>query len=427
MSKPDKKKLQSENFTSDSMRNKRNKRKKSKSTAKIILWLIVFVIIGIGIFLATIKVLDPDYDYMTLVPDQAITLIEKYNKAETTQSQQTTVPTTTQPTTKPMANYLDFSEFQFDRSLQGNYIGNLMNGGMVASDSTYIYHAVDGKGIYRFYGGNETYSRLYKNADKLRYINNRGDFLYFVNIENNKLYKLQKGNASAVSIAENVKFAYCYDSRIYYITTDNRLCTMNVKNLTSKLLYNANDNELNFVGISLNRVFFTVREYDGSVSYLTIDKNGNENVLEYRNKTAQGEIESIELENGFFYYYILRDDGKYDLCRQKFGSPTEVELITKSKTTDYVTVASNRLYYTTLKKGTFKMKELNMNTNEKKTLLAVNNTNVGNTLKAYHGGEYDFIIGKKAEDGKKIYYSSGVYSASTNVMQFKNDKWTYMR
>jgi hypothetical protein len=390
------------------------------------LWLLVFIVIAVAVFLATVKVLNPNFNIENLVGQKAVQFVnsEIIEKIENSES---TTTTTTKPTTTAMVDYLEFDEFEFDSGLQGGYVGNLLNGGMVANDSSYIYHAVDGKGIYRFSPSSEQYTKLYASSDKIRCINNRGDFLYFVNADNNKLYKLQKGNTSAKEIASNVKFAYCYDSNVYFITTNNELCIMNVKELSPNVIYTSNDDEMNFVGISLNRVFFTVTQYDGSIEYLSVDNEGKQKPAEFRKSSDKDAIALMELENGFLYYYEQQDDGTYNLCRQKFGSENIVKLVENASVENYAEIASNRLYYTKYSNGKLKMKELNMNSNESKTLLSINKVKDSNTLKIYHGGEYDFVIGKKSEDGKKVYSASTVYSSSTNTMQFKNGKWSYAR
>jgi hypothetical protein len=202
---------------------------------------------------------------------------------------------------------------------------------------------------------------------------------------------------------------------------------MNVKELSPNVIYTSNDDEMNFVGISLNRVFFTVTQYDGSIEYLSVDNEGKQKPAEFRKSSDKDAIALMELENGFLYYYEQQDDGTYNLCRQKFGSENIVKLVENASVENYAEIASNRLYYTKYSNGKLKMKELNMNSNESKTLLSINKVKDSNTLKIYHGGEYDFVIGKKSEDGKKVYSASTVYSSSTNTMQFKNGNWSYAR
>ncbi|MFR6512044.1 MAG: hypothetical protein ACLUP7_08115, partial [Eubacterium sp.] len=70
-------------------------------------------------------------------------------------------------------------------------------------------------------------------------------------------------------------------------------------------------------------------------------------------------------------------------------------------------------------------KEINMNNNKTKVMLTVNSVGESNTLKFYHGGEYDFIIGKKSDGGGRVYISSSNLTSSTDTMRFKNGKWSY--
>ena len=39
--------------------------------------------------------------------------------------------------------------------------------------------------------------------------------------------------------------------------------------------------------------------------------------------------------------------------------------------------------------------------------------------------EYDFVIGKTAEDGKDIYRAGCVYTGSTHFMKFNKGNWSY--
>ena len=94
-------------------------------------------------------------------------------------------------------------------------------------------------------------------------------------------------------------------------------------------------------------------------------------------------------------------------------------------TKDYVIINSNRLYYSSYKDSKFRMRELNMNSGSKKTLLSVSGVSDDNTLAFFHGGDYDFIIGEKSDGGEKVYRGSCVYTGSTNTMNFKDGKWKY--
>ena len=182
---------------------------------------------------------------------------------------------------------------------------------------------------------------------------------------------------------------------------------------------------MNFVGISLDRVFVSVTGSDGTVEYYTVQNAANSTAVKFKSDSADGEIKSLQLENGYMYYYQRRDDGSYDLIRQKFGSEKTVTLLEGATTTDYVTVDSNRVYYSDFDGSKYRMKEINMNNNKTKVMLTVNSVGESNTLKFYHGGEYDFIIGKKSDGGGRVYISSSSLTSSTDTMRFKNGKWSY--
>lgn len=403
----------------ENRRAKRIKKKKRKKAKKIFLTVISLLIVCIAVFVITIKVMKPDYDFSKLIPGSVVSLVDREIKNVVPADDTSTSPTT-QTTTKPMMNYIEFENFNFNTSKQGNYLGNLSGGGKVGTDLTYIYYIVDGKGIYRLNPNTEDYALFYSSADTLGSINLRGDYIYFVNESTNELCKLQKGKKEPRTVAENVKFAYVYDSNVYFVTVDNSLCTMDVKTLTPVTVYHSADGELNFVGISLDRVFFTVTDSDGTVNYLTIDNFAHKSYSYFRESTYPGEIVSLQIENGFMYYYQLQDDGTYDLCRQKYGSDKIITLIEDVTVTQPVVVDSNRLYYSELDDDTFRMKELNMNSGDTKTLLKVSGADRNNLPSIQHGWEYDFIIGA----GK--YSASCVYTSSTNVMSLNDNKnWEY--
>lgn len=397
----------------------RIKKKKRKKAKKIFITVLSLIIVCISAFLITIKMMKPDLDFSKLIP-QSITDIAE-NAIENTENTEKQSSASAPPsTTKPIMDYIEAENFRFNTSKQGNYLGNLLNGGKVGTDLTYIYYIVDGGGIYRFNPNTEEYALFYSSSDTLGSINLRGDYIYFVNETSNELCKLQKGKKEARVVSDNVKFAYVYDSNVYFVKTDNSLCTMDVKELTPVTVYRPDDGELGFVGISLDRVFFTVTGSDGTVEYLTIDNYAHNNCSYFRESTYPGEIVSMQIENGFMYYYQLQDNGTYNLCRQKYGSDKIITLSENTAVTQCVIIDSNRLYYSELDDDVFRMKELNMNSGDRKTLLKVSGADRNNLPSIQHGWEYDFIIGAGE------YSASCVYTSSSNVMSLNDNKnWEY--
>lgn len=407
-------------------RKKRARKKRRKKFFKRLLIIIGIIIIAVAAFIITVKICKPDYDFKSFIPENISHFVNEKFGSEIEESVSVS-QTTTEPSTKLM-DYLSFDEFDFNLYKQGNHMGNLLgNGrGKVGIDASYIYHIVDKKGIYRFYPSTEDYAIVYSSKAKLSCLNLRGDFIYFINDDNHCLYKLQKGTKKPVNIAENVKFAYVYDSSVYYITTDNKAVVMGAKELKPIELYSAaSENNLNFVGISLNRVFFTETDPKGVVEYLTADCKGKGDIAHFRENGDISDTLSLQLENGFFYYYELQQDTTYNLCRQKFGSEKVITLLKNVSCTDYVIIDSNRLYYSVLDGSQFLMKEYNMNSDSKRVLLSVSGVNEDNTLAILHGDEYDFIIGAKSANGEDVYKAGCIYTGSTNVMNFKDGKWKY--
>lgn len=411
--------------TTDKTEIKKHKAKKRKG--KTFLTVIGIIILALTVFLFTVKTSNPDIDLTSLMPVKEIqNFISEFDftKGIAEDDITTTQVTTTQPeynAPEKIFDYMTFDEFDFNTSIQGNSIGNLLNGGLVGTDMTYEYHIVQGKGIYRFNLSTEVGNICYKSNDDLSSINLRGDYIYFVNDTTNELCKLKKGNSDAEVLAENVLFAYVYDTNIYYVTNTNAVYIMNVVEHNPQLIYVCEKGSIRFAGVSLSGVFFTVT-VDNSIDYYYFDKKAQE-ISCFRESTENNDTIKLYLENGFMYYYKKQSNGEYYLCRQKFGSDKTVTLAENVNTQDFPVVDSNKVFYSQFTNETYSLIELNMNTQQEKTMLEVSSVKSDNDLKFFHGSEYDFIIGEKSS-GNKVYVASSMLTSSTNVMKF-NSAWAY--
>lgn len=401
----------------DSQRKKRAKKKKKKklgigaSTLIFISVIVLFLaggIVGLSYF----------------APDVADTIAPvKYVKdnfvtpTSTMATTTTTKPSMVVKTTK-MMDYIDHAEFEMKSGNEGNFVGNILNGGKVGFDAYVTYHIVDGKGIYRFDPYTEGYTRLVESKANLSSLNLRGGYIYYVNDDEHKLMRRSKDKDDAFPIVENVRIAYIYDDTIYYLTLDNRICSMNLEKLKPHTIYVAED-ELGFVGISKSRVFVTIKNFDGSMSYRTIDMKDENDVAPFRSDSAKDEILYMTMENGFMYYYQRQNDSSYDLIRQKFGSDKTVTLVEDAKHLAPVVVDRNRVYFGAVDGDRFRLRELNMNSSDVKTMLSSSAPRENEKISYFHSDEYDFIIGAGEYRG-----SSNLTSAS-NVMKFKNGEWKY--
>ena len=413
-------------FESDEKQKKRakpQKKRKKSSAGKIILIIISLIVLALAAFVITIKLLVPDYDLISLLPDNAQSFVNEDILGKTTTT--TTLPSTTEATTKARPerktlDYLEDSEFKFNTGKQGNWVGNLLNGGKVGTDYTYIYHIVDGKGIYRFGPNSESYSLFYKTDHTLSSMNLRGDFIYFVDETNGNLCKLQKGTAKPRIIGENVRFVYVYDSLVYYITNENSLCVMDAKQLTPVTVYYSADDELQFIGISKERVFFSVRSGD-TYEFLTVDNFAKSEAFRFRDDESAKSAAGFVMENGYLYYYKkdIGGSGKYSVIRRKFGSQKEIELTKTGTDIGYPIADNNRLFYADWDNNKLVMKEFNMNSKKTKTMLKSVSLENEDSVSFFHGGEYDFII----SDGD--YRASSNLTSSMNVMKFKDNSWNY--
>ena len=418
-----------DNDGADVQRSTRKKKKKERKALKAFLLIISVIVVALAVFVTTIKVLAPDFDFGALVPEKVQSFVNEDILGKTTTTEPTTT-TTTKPTTteKPTAkqiNYLEFKEFKMETSKQGNALGNLLNGGKVATDYSYIYHIAD-DGIYRFVADTEDYARVYKSSNELSSLNLRGDFVYFVDDTAHTLYKMQKGTSAPKAVAENVKFAYVYDSTVYFITTTNSICVMDAKELQPTTLYSSADNEMRLVGISKNRVYFAVTDFSGEIDYLTVSTDGSDEMAApFRDSETTDS--KLVMENGFMYFYKPQaaDSTRCDVCRQKFGSETVVTIANDGDSSNYIITENNRLYYSELTDGKFCMTEYNMNSKKSRYLMTINDVGANHTLRMFHGGEYDLVIGRTSEGGKEIYRAGCVYTGSTNYMKFNDGHWNY--
>ncbi len=408
----------------DDRRKQNNKTKKKHSFLKGFLIFISMLVLAVVVFVVTIKMISPDFDFSSLVPKQITSLVSGVVQKET-QTQTESKPTTAATTTQRYKTYMQHEEFVMDSAKKGAFVGNILNGGKVDKDGSYIYHIVDGKGIYRFYTYNESYVSVYKTDETLSSLNVRGEYLYFVNENKDSLLRFNKRTAEVNTVAENIESAYLFGNLAYCVNSNNQVVIINVTDFKSNTIYTASaEEELNVVGISNHEVFFTAKG-DSYTKYFVSDHFGREPILEFKEMTANLDVKSLLMEDGFMYYYQKQPDESYNLVRQKFGSEKTVVLVEDVNCFNPVIVDKNRVFYCDYKDKKLKLKELNMNSMKKKTMLSVGKVEEDHTLIIQHGGEYDFIIGKKSEDGATVYHASSNLTSSTNVMKFSEGSWKY--
>ena len=309
----------SEIASADEERLKRRKKRAKTKKRKKVLIIIGVVVLAIAALAVALK---------PYIPEKAYTFVNEEILGNTTTTEPTTVTTTELTTTKPEGHYLPIEEFAFEQGKKGNLLGNVLAGGKAWHDDTYIYHIVDGDGIYRFYPADETYTRIYQSASYLANLNISDTHIYFTNESDKKLYSLKKGESTASAIADDVKTAYLYDSTVYYVTNAGALCVMNADGKGAKTLFaTSSGEEVSLVGISLGRVYFTAKDSYGTLRFWTVDKDGKEEKVMFREVENAKEFISPVLEDGFLYYYTPNDDGSFDLHRQKFGSENVMHFV----------------------------------------------------------------------------------------------------
>ena len=410
----------------DEERLRRIKKRKRKKARKNALMIFSFIIIALAAFVITVKILKPDVTVKSFLPEKTYNYINENVLKNTTTTETEPTQTTEATTTKPAGRYLPIEEFAFDKDKKGNLLGNVLAGGKAWHDDTYIYHIIDGDGIYRFYPSDETFTRIYQSGAYLSNLNINDTHLFFTNDSDKKLYTLKKGESTATPIAENIKTAYLYDSTLYCVTYAGGVTVMSTDGSGAKTLYSSSGEEVQLVGISLGRVYFTAKDSYGTLRFWTIDKEGKEEKVMFREVANVKDFISPVLEDGFLYYYTPNSDGTFDLHRQKFGSENVVDLIEGAAVSQYAIVENQRLFYAHRDGSQFIVKEMNMNNGEKRVLLKSDNVTDDNSLIFQHGGTYDFIIGYRNAKSW-VCFASCVNTSSENVMHFVFDegKWTY--
>lgn len=416
-------------------RKKRQRARTMKKVRKNFLIVLSILVVAFAAFLITMKLCNPNWQIKSIIPEDKINQAVSFVKEDvfkitttTTKPVSTTKPTTTRP---PNYDYVQFSDFAFDTALQGNQVGNLLNNtnGAVTYNSSYIFFAIDGNGLYRFDPQNETSSALVTGKRNFKCLNILGDFIYFIDKDTNKLQKATTSGKNEKSIADNIDFAYLYNDKIYFLGTDNSVGFINTDTLEKTVLYTAKEGkELGFVGISLSRIFFT--EFDSQTKtyqYLTVSLTDKMDKQYFRDDTKEGAVKDLQLECGYFYYYEKQQDQSYNLIRQKFGSEKTVTLLQNCNLIDYPVVYKNRLYYTNKNGDNVQARELNMNSMETKNMLTVYDTDSSAKLGVGYGYQYVFLFGTKNEDGDVDYSGSCIYTSSStdNTIHFSGGKWHY--
>ncbi len=412
-------------------RKKRKRAQRRKQAGKNFLIFLSILILAVAAFLITTKVLDPDFKISSLIPQEKVQQVVSFVKEDVLKQTTTTTapPTTTRPTTTKRQNYdyTSFDDFAFDTSLQGNQVGNLLNksNGTVTYSSSYIYYSIAGSGLYRFEPNSETYTDLVVNRYNFTCLNVLGDYIYMVDTDSHKLKKAQIVGGDMVNVADDIDFAYLYNDKIYYVGTDNSVGYIDINSLEKTTLYQAEaGKKVNFVGISLSRIFFTTYdEVSKYYEYITVALNDKSDRRYFMDDSRDGNIINIQLECGYFYYYKKQTDDTYNLCRQKFGSEQIVTLLEDCSLTDYPVIYANRLYYSAIVGDIIQAREYNMNSKDDKMIVYASRPDDINSIGIGYGYQYVFLFG----NSQGLYRGSCIYTSYSreNAIYFSNGGWRY--
>lgn len=150
-------------------------------------------------------------------------------------------------------------------------------------------------------------------------------------------------------------------------------------------------------------------------------------VLNWHDDTNNNDIVNMSLECGFMYYYKKMMIHHIHFAEKNSAHENEVVLVENCSVTDYPVVYSNRLYFSELDGSKFKARELNMNSNEVKTMLLASDCDSTGSIGIGYGYQYVFLIGSKSENSESVCKASCIYTSSSgdNTLSFNGEKLTY--
>lgn len=414
-------------------RKKRQRKKRRKKARKTFLIIVSILVVSAAAFLITMKLCNPDFKIKSIIPEDKAQEVVQFVKEDilkqtTTTTEPTTRPTTTRP---PNYDYVEFDDFAFDTSLQGNQIGNLLNKtkGAVTFSASYVYYSIQGKGIYRFEPNEESNAPVRVNDLNINCLNVLGDYIYYILTDTHTLARSRVMGGDSKGIAENIDFVYLYNDKLYYVGTDNTVGFIDTDTLEKRVLYTGSaSKKITFVGVSLSRVFFT--QYDeasNKYQYITVSISNNGDRQYFHDDTMGTQLVNMQLEGGYFYYYLRQSDGSYNLIRQKFGSEKTVTIVENTALTDYPVIYENRLYYSELNGSTLRAVELNMNSMSTKIMLGISGADSTASAGVGFGYQYIYIFGKPTANDEMKYSGSCIYTSSSNHnrIDFYDGAWHY--
>lgn len=397
-------------------RRKSEKRSSIRKFFKVVLFVVGVVVLALAAVLALLRYAFTDFYFESIIPDKEVASYIDEKFIGRTYALETTVTQTTLPVYESMT-YLDSSDFDFQNEKKGNFVGNILNGGKACKYNSYAYHIVDGAGIYRFDPNGETYKLVMSVPDKISSLNIYDGDYYFVEDESGWLCKGSSG--SYHKLTPNIKSAYIYDGKAYCVSTYNQIMSVDTSSGNARVLFSSEKGrELSIVGVSLDRVFFTLKYENGRTEFLCTDLKLAK-TESFKSASLNDEIKYMSMENGYLYYCLKQNDGSYNFVRQKFGSQNVVTLIENKDFSSFAVTDSNRVFCSYVDGGTVFLDEYNMNSKQQKNMLTATGVKSAGNVGAYHCGEYDFII----DDG--VYRASSNLTSSTDVMTFSNGRWSY--
>lgn len=394
---------------------RQRERKSKKKKSKVFPYVLLFLVVAAISFTAALKIINPEM---------------KLFSRESEDSGKAPSVLTTQATTGDYT-YIPIEEFSNDSERQGNRIGNLLSqaGGRVVNNGTTIFASVEGEGIFTLNPATETGSAVSFTASipssDYKNLNAIDGYIYFTDSLTSVLYRAESGSSAAEKIADDIGFCYVYDKTIYFVSSDkSQIGIISVDDLSKKVLYRAESSSaLCFCGISNSRVFFTSTDVSGIVEYLTVNTFDPNDLGIFREKSNPNEIMNLQLEAGFMYFCRVSASGGYELCRQKIGSSNIVSLA-DGVSPEYAVISKDRCYYSYFDSNSLIIRELNMNSNTKKTMLKVDNSDVNTSMQ--YASTYIFAIGN-LNTSQKLCRATSIYTASNVVMSYNFDEkcWKY--
>lgn len=237
--------------------------------------------------------------------------------------------------------------------IQSRYtvLGNISNGGLLDSDSSYIYYinTGDGNKIYKKNTfGTENFPISNDNSG---YISVYGDWVYYCNYsDGGKIYKVRIDGTGRQKVSENKgTYLNLMDDKLYYVNASDRgkIYSIDSAGNEAKL----SDDEAAFLNIGSNGNLFYSNNSEGRNLY-RIDPYGNRTKVDDLGKSNSAMYVNVSINSTVAYY--SSSDGSVYRSGDPYN-PLKIRIQTKDGLVDdrvaNINISNNTIYYKSLVDG----------------------------------------------------------------------------